>query len=176
VARPLAVAVPLLLALAGCAAPSGDPPAGSSGEDPLPVPAPRLEEFQETWTASASAGPKAVSALSDGPGHTDLHVAGNVTGLVVEMEWVPSSPLTSEMRLSVRRGYLLPPETIVAEAQGTSPLRLALAGDDVRGDLVLLGTPPGPVGAAVAQGHTFHVAWFEGIPFDEGYSVFSPQD
>lgn len=161
----LALAV---FALAGCAdTMDASPSPAETGRGP----APRVERFDETWMAGASVGPQVVAVQCECSGHASLDVGRDVTGIVVEMEWASAAASTAEMRLSIRRDYLLPTDEVLAEVEGASPLRLALpASEAMLGHWVVLGAPAGPVGVSKDQPYILHVAWFEGQPFDEGFS------
>ncbi len=160
----LLAAAPFAL-LAGCA---GDPAAPEMTEAPAVGPeaaaGPEVRTRDAQWAASVAAAGEAHSVL--GPGAPLERVSGaNLTGVVIEMSWTPTTLLSQQMTLRVWRG-----DEEVGHASGPSPLRLALPGREGAGGLVLEGGPAGEPGAWVQQPHRFALAVFDGIPFDAGYA------
>ncbi len=92
-----------------------------------------------------------------GTGHLGFQVPANTTGVVLEIHWTPTTPLSDELYVSITHA-----EQRLAEAVGPSPLRFELPPDDlVKGEGVVarVFAAGGPAGAYVDQAHTVHT-WF----------------
>ena len=156
--------VPFAL-LAGCAEGPAEtqalPPADAAS---AAAAGPEVRTREAEWAASVAASGAAYSFM--GSGYPLESVAGaNLTGVVIEMAWTPTTALSQEMTLSVwRQGG-----EEVGRVSGASPLRLALPGGEGAGDLVLAGEPADP-GAWVRQPYRFSLAVFRDAPFDAGYA------
>lgn len=182
-ASPALFLTPLLVLLAGCSG-GGAPQSQSashgasdglaSANDPASGLGQALAAGEAhgivtaTYEANWTAGEGATGGNILGSGNP-LHTveAGNLTGVVVEMAWTPSTPLSDTLRLQVFRngGRLLD------EAAGASPLRLAFPGDGLAGDELILRGAAEDGRAFVQQGFTFYVTSFAGVPFDASYSA-----
>jgi hypothetical protein len=191
-AHPASSLALILLLLAGCSAkaPAGGVPEAASEAAPSPsasegasasaAPAPSTEPVRTSepdarrgvftathegnWTASAGVAGGQNFAGSGNSGETVA--SDGLTGVVVEMAWTASTPLSDSLRLQVFREG----KPLLAEASGPSPLRLVFPGDGLAGDLILRGTADAD-GAFVAQEFTFYVTTFVGVPFDASHTA-----
>jgi hypothetical protein len=156
----------VLVLLSGCASSSAPAATAPAQEVPAAAADSGVETVQRSaqWTAGANAG--GVPANFVGSGNPIEHVSGeNLTGLVVEMAWDATTPMSGSMTLTVGKDG-----QAVGSASGPSPLRLAFPGGDVHGDLVLYGDADSS-GAYASQEVTFYVTSFRGVPFDAAYSA-----
>ncbi len=160
----------LLLAalVAGCSGPGGEADDAAS-PDGLPgdggaAPSPSVDttDYGASWELGYAAGPEDNTALgSNWPEH---EAKGNVTGVVVEMEWTPATPTADRLSLRVEHGD-------VVKASGTSPVRLVFEGAAAKGGYRMSAVAAEEPGAYVHQAVTFHVTVFTDAPFDPSYSA-----
>ena len=179
----LAVLSPLGLALSGCAEQGGggdgpvSPEAGPEGEahegpggegqapEAQPAEGPRVETYEGSWTAGVHVV-GAPPAYANGPAPMQLELRGDEAGVLVEMAWSPSSPLSEAMAVDV----LLDGEPVGDSPAGDSPLRLVLPA--LKGTYTLNPRPAGPddlAGAFVDQAYTLKVAVFP-VAVDGAYA------
>lgn len=158
--------------LAGClSGPAKPTQADDAGREGRAAPPPgNVTTVTRTasWTAGASAAGHAPDFVGTGTPVEDV-AADNLTGVVVEMQWTPSTPLSERMTLEVwERGS----GATLGSIAGTSPLRLAFPGTKAAGELVLDGHADDP-GAQVEQDYMVYLTTFSGAPFDPAYSALA---
>lgn len=119
-----------------------------------------------------------------------FEVASNFTGVVVEVEWAATSPLSEQLSVWVRpsdAGNIPPNDPVefliagppLAQADGASPLRLALPLDAFpeEGEYeIVVRASAQPVGVAVEQPYTLHLTLFEDVAFDEAFTALDAAD
>lgn len=120
-----------------------------------------------------------------GPFQFELDRPSNATGYVIEVTWEPATPASENLDVWVRdasEGNIPPsdptnpvPAGPVASATGSSPLKLAIAEEDLEEDPTynVLVRAPSDMGAGVAvnQPFTLHLTTFEDRAFDPEYSA-----
>lgn len=173
------------------------------GEDAEPTDSDQLEQANTTAPTNGtvstevtegevflSAATPAVSfnsnpGTAEGPFEVPLERPSGATGHVIEATWEPATPASESLDVWVRdanTGNIPPqdptsplPEPPVATATGSSPLKLAIAEDDLDEDTeytILVRAPSEmPVGATVDQPFTLHVTTFEDTTFNSDYTA-----
>lgn len=104
-----------------------------------------------------------------------FHVPSDATAVVVEMEWTPTLPTSSNLRIIVEEEGAGLGDPSFASADGTSVLRLDVPGVDVAGKALQTRTfASRNAGLAKDQPFTVHVSIFlDGAP-PEGYTAVGP--
>jgi len=170
--RDLVVAAVVVALLAGClthsspAAPAGD--AGRQGRDAGVHGDGNVTTVKRSasWAAGVNAAGESPSFVGTGM-PVESVPAQNLTGVVVEMQWTPVSPLSERMSLHV---WDYNTGKDVGAVAGTSPLRLVLEGTKGAGKLVLEGDADKD-GAQAGQGYDVYLTSFHGVPFDASFSA-----
>lgn len=183
-ARLLVFALVLVTVSAGCLGGGGNTASSSeSGEEREEAPAssgqegskadapersPRVKRYDGDWLAGVYAG--GLGANFVGSGHPVAGIAGNVTGVVVEVVWNATTPASSELRLEIQPSG---GTEVVAEATGTSPIHVPISGSELPGpgEYVTEVRAGGDPGVFVRQSYDVYVAVFDGVPFEQGYST-----
>lgn len=125
------------------------------------------------------------SPTAEGPFQTSLERPSNATGHVLEVTWDAATPASESMDLWVRQageGNIPPsdpadppPAEPAATATGESPLKLAVADEDLEEDTDydIIVRAPSDMGAGVAvdQAFTLHISTFQDVDFDPDYSA-----
>ncbi len=166
---PLPILAALLLLVPGCldddqSSKTDDLPASDEGHEPELV-LPKVNEFEAGGFAVIRTPLGTLGLLATPPPVMEL--GGNLTGLIAEASWNPSTQLSDILEFAVWQG-----QTLLGAVQGTSPLRLEWSGE---------GTPTGAVslevtsaanpGAYLNQVYTIHVSQFIDVPFDPSFSA-----
>jgi hypothetical protein len=186
----LAALIVLVAAISGCTSRSGSLSAPSPAS-PGPSAAERLEPrppaAAPNSTGSSNPAPSGptithregdwtlgVSAAGERPNFSGSHgypiiqiPAKQLTGVIVELAWTPTTALSDSLRLEVQDGS----GTVIGFAEGPSPVRVVLEGNTGSGEIVLKSAAAGEANAYVLQAFDFYVSAFNGIPFDKEFSA-----
>lgn len=187
-------AVLLLLAapLTGCI---GDDPSTNTADDEIEQASTGIEngtietEMIDGEVVFSAATPAVTFNFNppgaEGPFFTELERPENATGYVIEVTWEPSTPASETLDVwirSVDEGNIPPTDPMdpvpagpAHSATGSSPLKLAVAEDELEEDTqyeVIVRAPSGMgAGVTVDQPFTLHVSTFVDRAFDESFSA-----
>lgn len=179
----LVILIACAATLAGCiSTPGGElEPADATLDEGVLDAAPQTEHI--SGSILASAGTPARTVNYGGEFAAELPVGPGFNGVVIELEWEPTSAANEALSVWVRdagAGNLPPddpmelvmPSEPLARAEGSGPLRLALVADmfpsENTYEIIVRATSSG---VAVEQPFSLHVTTFEDVAFDEGYTA-----